>query len=147
MNAPQKTIVVGVDGSQNAERGLRWAIEQAREANAQILAVYAISPPPYRAMGMYVSPAVGFDEEWLSQVKSVFQNEWCRPLKESGVPYRTFIGEGDPAAVIIRVADEQDADMIVLGRRGLGGFEALLLGSVSSKVAHHSHKPVLLISP
>jgi nucleotide-binding universal stress UspA family protein len=142
----RKRILVGVDGSENAQRALQWAIDRARELDAEIVAVHAIELPSY-LLAAYKPPITAFDEEWRNGIKSRFQDEWLRPLKDSGVPYRAVVGDGDPAAIVNQAAEEQDADMIVLGRRGLGGFTELLLGSVSEKVTHHSKRPVVLLSP
>jgi nucleotide-binding universal stress UspA family protein len=146
MSEDKQKIVVGVDGSENANRALLWAIDRARETDAEIVAVYAIDLPPYLLTG-FRPPMTAFDEEWRTGLKNQFEDDWLRPLKESGVPYHALIGDGDAAAAINQAADEQDATMVVLGRRGLGGFAGLLLGSVSDKVAHHSRKPVVLLSP
>jgi nucleotide-binding universal stress UspA family protein len=137
--------VVGVDGSENANRALLWAIDRARELDAEIVAVYAVARPPYLLTGIK-PPISGFDEEWRTQLKSHFEDQWLRPLRKSGLPYHALMGDGDAAAVIKQAAEEHEADMIVLGRRGLGGFAGLLLGSVSDKVAHHSTRPVVLLS-
>ena len=162
MNEREKRILVGVDGSENARRALLWAIDQARELEARILAVHAIELPPDLFAG-YTPPTTAFDQEWREGImkrfqtafdqewregiKNRFQDEWLRPLKHSGVPYRAIVGAGDPAAVLTQAAEEQDVDMMVLGRRGLGGFPELLLGRVSEKVTHHSRRPVVLLSP
>jgi nucleotide-binding universal stress UspA family protein len=62
-----------------------------------------------------------------------------------GVELETYAREGDPAEVIIQVANEQQADLIVVGSRGLTGIQRFLLGSVSSKVSHHAPCSVMIV--
>ena len=80
-------------------------------------------------------------------MKAEFENKWCKPLKAAGVRYSTVFEDGRPASVIAAVADRDNADVIIVGRRGRGGVAELVLGSVSHELAIHSRRPVLLIEP
>jgi nucleotide-binding universal stress UspA family protein len=82
-------------------------------------------------------------ETHLDEIRDRFENRWCAPL--AGLRYRTELRYGSPVGAILDLADETDADMIVLGSRGLGGFPELLLGSTSSQVSQHSRRPVLIV--
>jgi nucleotide-binding universal stress UspA family protein len=138
-----KRIVVGVDGSDHAEAALKWAIRMARGMGSQVTAVYAVYVPMYFPEPYGVP--VQFDEQWREEIKADFENKWCRPLKASGLRYHTVMRDGRPASVIEDVADEENADIIVVARRGRSGVAELLLGSVSHELATHSKRPVLLI--
>src|SRR5579864_9761601 len=140
-----KRIVVGIDGSEHARAALEWAIRMAKGMGAEIIAVYAVYVPMYFPEP-YGIP-VQFDEEWRKEIKAEFEDKWCLPLRDAGLEYRTVMRDGRPASVIADVADEEGADLIVVGRRGRGGAAELLLGSVSHELALHSRKPVLLIEP
>ena len=61
------------------------------------------------------------------------------------MPYEAVIAEGRPAEVLIRIADDVDATMIVVGRRGAGGFATLILGSVPHQLALHTPRPVVVV--
>jgi nucleotide-binding universal stress UspA family protein len=144
-----KRIVVGVDGSEHAARALAWAIRFARQAGADIVAVLAIPPPNYMEYGVGYGTLVTppeLDPEWRAQMTRAFEENWCRPLREAGVGYRTIVEDGRAASVIAAVAEREDADLVVVGRRGRGGVAELLLGSVSHELSHHCTCPVLLIS-
>ncbi|HYL08090.1 MAG TPA: universal stress protein [Candidatus Udaeobacter sp.] len=144
-----KHIVVGVDGSEHADFALQWAVRMASGMGSEVIAVYAISPPVYIDSGFGYTPPVvqpQFDPEWRAAMKKEFESEWCKPLQESGVRYRTVMEDGRPASVIGQVADETGADVIVVGRRGRGEVAELLLGSVSHELVLHSKRPVLVIS-
>ena len=140
-----KRIVVGVDGSDQAAAALKWAIRMAKGMGSQITAVYGIHIPTYFPEP-YAIP-VQFDESWRAEMKTEFEGKWCKPLSVSAIRYRTVMEDGRPASVIAAVAERENADIIVVGRRGRGGIAELLLGSVSHELVLHSTRPVLLISP
>jgi nucleotide-binding universal stress UspA family protein len=139
-----KRIVVGVDGSPQSEAALRWAVRMAKGMGSQVIAVYAVDVPVYFPQP-YGIP-VQFDEKWHAAMKSEFEEKWCEPLKVSGVRYRTVMEDGHAASVVGEVADRENADVIVVGRRGRSGVKELLLGSVSHALVLHSKLPVLVIS-
>jgi nucleotide-binding universal stress UspA family protein len=139
-----KRIVVGVDGSAQSAAALKWAVRIAKGMGSQITAVYAIHLP------LYLAPEYGvpfqFDEEWRDQMRTEFEDKWCKRLRASGIRYRTVMEDGRPAPVIAAVADRENADIVVVGRRGRGGVAELVLGSVSHELVLSSKRPVLLIS-
>lgn len=140
-----KRIVVGMDGSDQARAALDLAVRLARPMTAEIVVVFAIPPPTYIGYGYELVPPQ-FDVEWRAQVQRELEQVWCRPLVESGLPHRIVTRDGRPAQVIADIADREDADVVVVGRRGRGGMAELLLGSVSHELTHHCDRPVLLVS-
>jgi nucleotide-binding universal stress UspA family protein len=140
-------IVVGVDGSEQASAALQWAARMAKGMDSEVVTVLAISPPVYLDAG-FSAPTVPlqYDEEWRAEMKKELEEVWVKPLREAGVRYRTTIRDGRAASVINQVADEVDADILLVGRRGRGGVAELLLGSVSHELVLHSKRPVLVIS-
>ncbi|HEY5035424.1 MAG TPA: universal stress protein [Candidatus Dormibacteraeota bacterium] len=144
-NSGIRRIVVGLDGSDSSAAALKWALRLAKGMGSQVIAVYAIDIPTYFPQP-YGTP-LQYDEEWRAAMKSDFENKWCKPLKVSRVRYRTVMEDGRAASVIAAVADRENADVIVVGRRGRGGVAELLLGSASHELVLHSKRPVLVISP
>ncbi|HVS05809.1 MAG TPA: universal stress protein [Candidatus Dormibacteraeota bacterium] len=138
-------IVVGIDGSDHAATALEWAVRMARGMGSEVVAVYAIDLPTWFASAAGGVPPQP-DPEWRAEMKTEFEGQWCKPLKDAGVRYRTVMEDGRAASVITRVADEVNADVIVVGRRGRGGVAELVLGSVSHELVLQSKRPVLLIS-
>jgi nucleotide-binding universal stress UspA family protein len=140
-------IVVAVDGSHHSEAALEWAVRMAKGMGSEVVAVFSIAPPVYFDTG-YMAPVAPpqFDPQWRADIKTEFEERWCKRLKEAGVQYRMILGDGRPASVIAQVADSIDADVIVVGRRGRGGVAELVLGSVSHELVLHSKRPILLIS-
>jgi nucleotide-binding universal stress UspA family protein len=140
-------IVVGVDGSHNSEAALDWAVRMAKGMGSEVVAVLAIAPPIYFDTG-YMAPVAPpqFDPEWRAEMKTEFEQQWCKRLRDAGVRYQMIMQDGRPASVIAQVADGMDADVIVVGRTGKGGVAELVLGSVSHELVLHSKRAILLIS-
>jgi nucleotide-binding universal stress UspA family protein len=137
-------ILVGLDGSHYSERALEWAAKEAaiRHAPLRVLAVHTV---PSGWSGRGVPDPV--DNQLVVQTKAAAQELTDKVLagiggaRPDGVTVEAV--NGIPADVLLRASE--DADMIVLGARGGGGFARLHLGSVSDQVAHHAHCPVVII--
>ncbi len=140
-------LVVAVDGSEHSLHAVQWAIRMARGMSSEVVAVFAVRPPTYFDTG-YSAPIipVEYDQGWREAIKKEFEEEWCKPLREAGVGYRAVMRDGRPASVVNEVAEEVDADVVLVGRRGRGGVAELLLGSVSHEVVLQSRRPVLVVS-
>jgi nucleotide-binding universal stress UspA family protein len=142
-----KTIVVGVDGSDQSGRALKWAIGLAREVKAEVIAVYALSMPTYAYIGPdFVLPAE-YDAGVRAEMQRAFEKEWCGSLDRSGVRHRKLFLEGRAPSVLTKVAEQEKGDLLVVGRRGRGAVTEQLLGSVSYELSHRSRIPVVLIEP
>jgi nucleotide-binding universal stress UspA family protein len=141
-------IVVGVDGSQASHVAMQWALLQGRLLAAEVVAVHVFS---YTVPDLPDS-AVGRPE----LVKDVIAHAERRAgqVVDEAVAAAGPIGEG--VTVVPRVIrgreapnhlleESQDADLLVLGSRGLGGFQQLLLGSVTRKCVDHAPCPVLVV--
>jgi nucleotide-binding universal stress UspA family protein len=139
-------ILVGLDGSSGSTRALEWAIKLAKSLNAEIVAVYVLELLSPAAVGYGLAP-IDLPDGWLDDLRRQFETEWSAPLKDAGIRYRTVFETGarGPAPTLIAVANEVDADLIVTGSRGLGGFGELLLGSVSHQLVQHTPMPVVVI--
>jgi nucleotide-binding universal stress UspA family protein len=138
-------IVVGVDGSEHARRAVDWVAEHATALGAEVVAVHAMEEPAYFATTMTYYPVPRITDETRAELRDVMEREWCAPLAKREVPHRVIMQEGPPARVLIEVATAEDADLVVTGRRGRGGFAELLLGSTSHQLAHHVARPLVIV--
>jgi nucleotide-binding universal stress UspA family protein len=139
-------IVVGMDGSPGAEQALAYAIRVARPGHAEVVAVAVMEPlpPVYAGLGAY--PMEYPSEADIAKLETQLRREWCAPLAESGLRWRSMVRVGRPAVEIERIARDEHAELIVVGRRGRGSFAELLLGSVSHELSHTAQTPVLIVS-
>lgn len=133
-------IVVGVDGSESSKNALRWAMRLAPILGAKIDAIVAWEYP--MALGMEGGIPVRWEPDenakliLKASLESVFDP--TLPIGLTG-----SIRQGHPTAVLLDAS--KDAEMLIVGSRGLGGFSGLLLGSVSSACAEHATCPVLVV--
>lgn len=133
-------LVVAVDGSPGGARAVAWAAELAAAVDAEVVAVHALGLLDELDPGRKV-PAAAHREE----IRRRFEGEWCAALDVQGVRCRRLLRDGAAVPVLLTVADEVDADLVVLGSRGLGGYPDVLLGSTSTQVAQQSTRPVVII--
>ena len=138
MHASHQRIVVGIDGSEHSKAALRWALGQARLTGASVDAVTAWRYPV--TYGLAVVPGE-FDLDGDSR-KALAAAVAEAGGQTPGVEVRQLVGEGPSAEVLLDVA--RDADLLVVGSRGLGGFKSALLGSVSMACVLHAACPVLV---
>jgi nucleotide-binding universal stress UspA family protein len=144
-SARKGTIVVGVDGSAPSVRALRWAAEEAvtRGSSLEVIHVWE-RPQAYAPLGVGsypVDPGPAEEEGEKVLYRALAEARTLAP----GVPLRSRLEEGAAGTVLIDAA--RDADLLVVGSRGLGGVRRLFLGSVSQQVAHHARCPVVIIPP
>ena len=135
-------IVVGIDGSDNACRAVEWAAGLAALTGARVVAVHALGLLFHGEHGEVV-PA----QPMRGEIETKLAHEWCAPLSAAGVVHECRVVDGPPVMVLLAAADELDADLIVVGSRGLGGFPELLLGSTSTQVAQLARRPVTIVPP
>jgi nucleotide-binding universal stress UspA family protein len=137
-----RSIVVGTDGSEAAQEAVRQATDLAGREGARLHLVAAYPDPQVlreKITGGATTQPVDLRGVAISVLKRA---EHGVP---KGVELETYAREGDPAEVIIQVANEQQADLIVVGSSGLTGIKRFLLGSVSSKVSHHAPCSVMIV--
>jgi nucleotide-binding universal stress UspA family protein len=138
------TIVVGIDGSPGAQDALDFALEEARLRGADVRLVAAWDVPGAVYAGGY---GLG-DPELSARLEEAARGDAERALEQvdaEGVQIGTVVREGNPARVLVEEAG--DADLLVVGSRGLGGFRSLLLGSVGQQCAHHAPCPLVIVRP
>jgi nucleotide-binding universal stress UspA family protein len=133
-------IVIGYDGSAHARRALERAIEIA-DSGAELRVVAAVPFVPRAGRGPGPAP---LDPEDIEARDRALED--ARELVAGkGLQVRTVEGIGDPAGTIVAEARESEADLIVVGTRGLNRTARVLLGSVSTAVVHHAPCDVLVV--
>ena len=137
-------ILVGIDGSHHSERALEWAIKEAalRHAPLRVLAVHTV-------LKGWTGEGEAFpgDAEETARVRAAAQELTDKVLAGIGGPRPESVTveaiSGIPAEALVRAS--ADADLIVVGSRGTGGFARLTMGSVSDQVSRHAKVPVVVV--
>ena len=141
------SIVVGTDGSDTANEAVRQATELASTLGAKVHLVSAYEPVPNQRLRAE-RVEVPKDLEWMVNPKedvNATLRAAASEMEERSLEVETFAREGDPADAILDVAEEQNADLIVVGNKGMSGAKRFLLGSVPNKVSHHAPCSVMII--
>ena len=134
-------ITVGVDGSEGAVAALRWAAAEARLRGGRLRAVHAWRIP---TMAYGYVPPVSLDDD-LGRAAAEGLDKWLGAVAPAleGIQVERLTAEGSASAVLTDAA--ADAELLVVGSRGLGGFRELLLGAVSHQCAQRASCPVVIV--
>ena len=133
-----QTIVAGIDGSTHAARALRFAAELATRVGAELVVAHALpaAPDDQRHIG---EPRRRLD------ARRDLVEQWCGPPRDAGLDYHIAVVEGDARTALLEVAHDRNADLLIVGSRGLGPVAKLLLGSVASSLAQDGELPVTIV--
>ena len=141
-----KKILVATDGSEKSKHAMEEAASLAKAFDAEITVIsvsqdtqFYIGDQTFGSGHMFV-----LQEDIEKAVKQILKRA-SEFFAEKGLEVKTVLGKGYPADVICETAEEGEFDLIVLGSRGLGSIKGFILGSVSSRVAHHCKRNVLIV--
>ena len=132
-----------VDGSDNSYRALDAALLLSEKLGSHITVIHVMEQVPITHIG---------SEKQINEFLEAYKKEnqeilsKCSEIAtQKGFTINTFLLEGNPASAILDFSKKEKFDLLIMGRRGLGKFKELILGSISSKIVHHSPSAVLLI--
>jgi len=131
-----KKLLTAVDGSKYADKALEYAVQLAKNYNANLALIHVEEDKLIRVGGPQVEDCVGTVGECILKDAAT---------KLEGVPFDRKLEYGSPAEVIIKVAKKADVDIIVVGSRGLSSVRRFLLGSVSDDISMHARNSVLIV--
>jgi len=141
------SIVVGTDGSDTAKEAVRQATELAKALGASLHLVSAYEPIGEGRL-REERQQVPDDLQWMvnprEDVDATLKDAGGE-IDAAGIQVEIYAREGDPADAILDVAEEQNADLIIVGNKGMTGAKRFLLGSVPNKVSHHAPCSVMII--
>jgi nucleotide-binding universal stress UspA family protein len=136
-------ILVPVDGSDNSYRALDAALLLSEKLRAEVTVIHVMEDIP-------VSYVVS--EKLLREIVDAYKRENqlilsnCSQIAtKKGLVIQTKLLQGNPGSTILDFCEKEKYDIIIMGSRGMGKFKELVLGSVSSRVLHHSSCPVMII--
>jgi len=136
-------ILVPTDGSDATREAVQQAVDLAAEHGATIHALYVVNSASFAGLPM--------DSSW-ENVSAMLSEEGTTALDDvtaiaegQGVDVERELSDGNPAREIVRYAEDENCDLVVMGTHGRGGIDRLLLGSVAEKVVRSSSVPVLTV--
>ena len=137
---PFKKILVGFDGSAQAQKAIDTALALAQTLDSKLL-VFAVARPPEPATMVELDAMLDdAREHFEEQFKKIAQH-----ARDLDVELETDIAVGHPVEQIVHRAETDHVDLIVLGRRGKSRFEKMLVGSTAEKVLRYAHCPVMVV--
>lgn len=141
-------VLVGYDGSEHANGAIRVGAEFAEKYGGELLLLAVFNPAALYAIQAF-TPAAVLTQHMIEKDALTWQEGVEKSVKDiltsQQTDYRFLREIGNPVEKILAVAEREKVDMIVVGSRGRGGFERLLLGSVSDAVVHHAPCSVLIV--
>ena len=139
------TIVVGVDGSTQSRHAASLAASLAATAGSRLHIVTVVRPPEgwWGIVGSPPTPTAL--SKTLTDAQREILDAVVNQIDLEGVQYETVEEIGDPARVLIDYCESVGASMLVVGKRGAGFIERLVLGSVANRLAHDAPCPVMLV--
>lgn len=136
MNA--KRILFPTDFSHSGDAALSYATSLTKDCGGRLIIVHVQEPPmAYGGGEMYYGIPEPTSDELMTMLRDVKPND-------PDVPFEHRLATGDPADTIVRIAEEDDIDLIVLGSHGRTGLTRLLMGSVAEAIVRRAHCPVLV---
>ena len=141
------SIVVGTDGSDTAKEAVRQATDLAKAVGASVHLVSAYEPVGAGRL-REERQQIPEDMQWMVNPREDVDatlKDASGEIESAGIQVATYAREGDPADAILDVAEEQSADLIIVGNKGMTGAKRFLLGSVPNKVSHHAPCSVMII--
>jgi nucleotide-binding universal stress UspA family protein len=136
-------VVVGIDGSEGSRRALAWALQYGQSAGAERLQCVHAYDSPLAWIDMGTEYADAMVEHSVRQAKAELDAALAGVVVPAGVALERSALQGNPADVLVDCS--RDADLLVVGSRGRGGFTGLLLGSVSQRCAERACCPVVVV--
>ena len=136
-------ILVPVDGSDNSYKALEAALILSEKLGSNISVVNVMEQVPITHIE---------SEKLLSELLEAYKKEnqeilsKCSDIaQQKGITIKTVLLQGNPAPVILDYSKKENFDLVIMGSRGMGKFKELILGSVSSKIVHHSPCAIMII--
>ncbi|WP_368505887.1 universal stress protein [Alkalihalophilus sp. As8PL] len=135
-----KQIVVAADGSEHSMKAVEKTIELAKDRDTKVFVVYVVDGSTSKADVLDSWDSLGISEKRNKRLVAIEQQ-----AKAENINYEVKIIRGEPAYAIVQFAHSIEADLIVIGSRGLNQLQQLVLGSVSHKVMKRATCPVLIM--
>jgi nucleotide-binding universal stress UspA family protein len=137
-----KPIVVGVDGSAASARAVRWAAGRGRAEARPIVAVHVLTYTHEFNRDLSIHTV----RPWRQDLRDKLQGPWTEVVRHAGLRCHTRLVEADSVATgLLRVADQENTEVIVVGAHARGHMFDRVVGTVTYQLAHRSRHPVVIV--
>ena len=145
MDWKPSVIVAAVDGSEQSDRAAALAASLARTYDARLVLVTVVRPPEgwWGVTGEPPTPAALSEALITGQQRILAEVE--KNIDFTNVDHTTVEELGDPTSAILALCEREGADLLIVGRRGAGVVERMVIGSVADRLAHHARCPLLIV--
>ena len=141
-----KKVLVGIDGSAASTAAECWAAEAVREGGGEVIALHVIGSPLVRQATEDVVAGLGMTRgRPRNPVDTGPEEDWCQPLRDAAVTYRTLVAKGDPVHELLHYARKEDVDLIVIGHQHDSSFVHKLFRGMSGDLLDHARRPVVVV--
>ena len=135
------TIVMGVDGSPGSDAAVAWVAAHGPVLQARVIAVHVVS-----RMDLWDLAALQVDTApLLAERRHKLKTTWTEPLRAAGLRVTTRLVRGDAAMELLRVAEQREADLIVIGSKNHSAARDIVLGGTAHKIVNHAHRAIVLV--
>lgn len=140
-----KTIVAATDGSERSIEAARFAANLARECEAKLHIVTVVRPPEgWWGIEGAPPPPRAMSEAVVDARQSILDVTMTQ-IDQTGLDVSTALEIGEPSGTIVKFCEDNEADLLIIGRRGAGIIERFVMGSVADRLAHYAPCPILII--
>lgn len=140
-----KMIVAATDGSERSIEAARFAAGLARECESKLHIVTVVRPPEgWWGIEGAPPPPRAMSEAVVDARQSILEATMSQ-IDQTGLDITTALEIGEPSGTIVKYCEDNEADLLVIGRRGAGIIERFVMGSVADRLAHYAPCPILII--
>ena len=140
-----KVIVVGTDGSERSGIAVDEALALAKLSKGRVHGVHVLRPLLTAVTAQLDAAGVAVANEDRTEEAQRIRADFLARAARNRVPAELETSEGDPADVLIKAAEAEEADLLVVGNRGMSGVRRFMVGSVPNRVSHHSPCSLLIV--
>ena len=144
-----RKVLVGIDGSAASAAAECWAAKAVKDCSGEVIALHVVGSPLLLQATEDVVNGLGMTHPRMLRAspegKRLLEEQWCQPLRDADVRYRTLVARGDPVHELLHTARKEDVDLIVIGHQHDSSFAHRLFRGLSDGLVDHALRPVVVV--
>jgi nucleotide-binding universal stress UspA family protein len=145
-----RKVLVGIDGSEASAAAECWAAAAVKDCGGEVIALHVVGSPLVRQATEDVVNGLGMMHTRIMRTLADGdgprpEEEWCQPLRDAAVTYRTLVARGDPVHELLHTARKEDVDLIVIGHHHDSSVVHRLFRGLSDGLLDHARRPVVVV--